>query len=393
MIRNDLNEFLIKKQQELIQIRRSLHMFPELSNKEHNTINLISSQLRSEGITQFSIYSSSLVVTFGPNHDSAIAFRADIDALPIEEESNHEYISQNSGIMHACGHDVHSTILLGLAFYLHKIENILKKPVKLIFQQSEEVIPSGAEMLVQHGVLQDPKVEQIYGFHVWPKLSIGEVGVKPRNVMGGLDGIKITITSKDPPDESGVLGGIDGIRIAAYFLSLAGNLMHGRRLTEEQPFTLSFGIINGGVRPNYFTRSVSIEGVIRFLDQESREMVKEKINKIILDVKNKYNAEIVLEILADIRPILVNSDNCVDVLCRSLNPLTDIRVLMLDTPLHASEDFGWYLQKTKGAYILLGSKSNNATGHMLHTPLFNVDERVINLGVLALAKIAIDEAI
>ncbi|MHA1278620.1 MAG: M20 metallopeptidase family protein [Candidatus Helarchaeota archaeon] len=388
---NEIDAFLQERRAGLVQIRRTLHQNPELSNKEFKTAEFISNLLMSEDIKNVRTDETSVVVTFGPNSGSAIAFRADIDALPITEQNTHEFISRTPGIMHACGHDVHTTILLGLSFFLHHIEPTLKKPIKLIFQQAEESNPSGAYSLVKKGVLKNPDVEQIYGFHVWPNFKIGEVGTKHGNFMGGLDGVKVTIESKDQPDDTGSLGGVDGIRIVADFLSQVEYLMHGRRLTDNQPYTLSFGRINGGVRPNIFVQTVKLEGVIRYLNKEAREIIINKIRDIISVVHKKYSSEIILDIAPDIRPILLNSEFCVEKIQKSVATLSNIEFIAINNPLHVSEDFGWYLQNTPGAYILLGCKLDTDSNNVLHSPLFDLDERVIDIGILLLSTILLSD--
>lgn len=176
---NEISNLVKKFLPQLISIRRHLHQYPELSHKAYKTLSYIEEQVNKFGVQAIQKPAkTSSSVTIGPKVDNAIAFRADIDALPIAEKCNHQYRSKNQEVMHACGHDVHTIIVLGLIPILLENQNNLKRSIKLIFQQAEESYPSGAPILIESGVIEHPKIHEIYGIHVWPPLKVGQIGVK-----------------------------------------------------------------------------------------------------------------------------------------------------------------------------------------------------------------------
>lgn len=374
----------------LIQVRRHLHQYPELSNNEVQTANYIEQQLQDLSIRTIQrLDATSLVAVVGPEAKEAIAVRADIDALAISEQCVHEYQSRCAGLMHACGHDVHATILIGLAAVLSQANLLLSKPVKLIFQQAEESYPSGAPRVIARGALDYPKVKEIYGFHVWPELDIGKIGVRSGPLMGSLDGLVVRITMS-APSSSHKKENTDAIRVVASFLESVKHL-YGM-LSEEHPATISFGIINGGTAPNHFASEVTLEGTLRALTRETREDALAKLNEAAHHTASKTGSHITMDLKEGIRPLLSNSTDCIDRICQSTRFVPGCTVEVLTQPLPFSEDFGWYLELVPGAYVLLGSKGNPNSAYPLHSPFFDVDERVIEVGVSLLSYVALSHS-
>lgn len=377
----------------LVEIRRHLHENPELGHKEFSTVSYLERQIANFGICEIKKpASTSLSITIGPTNHDAIAFRADIDALPVHEETALSYKSSKPDVMHACGHDVHSAIVLGLIPVLLEAETHLKKPIKLIFQQAEEVAPSGAPYLIAGGVLEAPTVCEIYGIHVWPHLELGQVGIRRGAVMGSLDGITISIQSRERSDTHERAGGKDAILLAAMLINEFAKVFHGRHLDDSNPAALLVGMINGGSAPSHFARNILIKGSLRALNKEARSRAINNIQSIIDKLLRTVAAEITLDLTPYIRPHVINADSCVDRIVRVVTNVPECEIHYLRNPLSCSDDFGCYLEKTPGAYVQLGSRTNAGTAHPLHSSYFNIDERVIEVGSLLLANIALDFA-
>lgn len=379
----------------LVEIRRHLHMNPELGHKEFVTAEYIEECLKKFGVEfVYRPSETSVCALIGDlnSTNTALAFRADIDALPITEENSHSYVSNHNGIMHACGHDVHTTIVLGLASVLTQIQSKLKRPIKLIFQQAEEVYPSGAPLLINSGVLTNPTVDEIYGIHVWPDLALGTIGLKYGALMGAIEGIEITVSSLEVPDSHERGGGKDAIQIAAAFLSEIQDHMHGRLLSDDAPVSLAIGIIQGGSAPGRFAQTVELRGSVRSLFPDALNKFHEKLNSVIAFVSETHKAKFEIKFTPNIRPHVINSQQRVNQVIQAIEKVGNLQVKLLEKPLHCSEDFGWFMQEVEGAFIFLGSASSTETSYELHNPSFEVDEKVIEIGVSLLTQVAIDRA-
>lgn len=374
----------------LVKVRRHLHRNPELGHKEFHTVDYLERCLAGLGARAVKRpAATSLSVSLGPAGGGAIAFRADLDALPIQEENGHPYKSNHAGVMHACGHDVHTTIILGLIPVLLKAEPRLQRPVKLIFQQAEEVVPSGAPYLIDGGVLEDPTVCEIYGIHVWPHLELGEIGVRCGPLMGSLDGITFRIHSKEQADTHESAGGKDAIVIAAMLLNELRQTFGDRSLRDAKPAALLIGVINGGIAPSRFARDVVIEGSLRSMSPDARlralRDIEANVNKLVQTVA----AEIKLEVTPMLRPHVTNSERCIERVCEAVTKMPGCSIRHIEQPLSCSDDFGCYLEKIPGALVLLGSRTNADTSYPLHNPRFDVGEEVIRIGTLLLANVAL----
>ena len=259
-----------KLSDELVSIRRHIHQNPELSFEEEETASFISDKLMALDIPHEKDVGGNGVIGMIGNGDGAtIALRADIDALPIQEANDVDYKSKNDGIMHACGHDVHTTCLIGAATILKKHEDELPGKIKLIFQPAEEKLPGGASILIKAGVLENPKVDAIYGQHVHPPLQVGKVAMRPGIMMASADEIYLTIKGRGghaalPQDI------IDPILIASHIV-VALQQVVSRMCHPSTPCVLSFGKIIGEGATNVIPNAVKIEGTFRTFDEEWRE--------------------------------------------------------------------------------------------------------------------------
>ena len=271
--------------QEIVDIRRHLHANPELSKKEFETAKFVANALRGFGIEcQEGVGGTGVVgLIKGKNpKKKCVALRADMDALPILEKNDLPYKSLNEGIMHACGHDVHTASLLGCAKILNELKDEFEGSVKLIFQPSEETYPGGALPMIKDGVLENPKPDVIFGTHVFPEMDAGKVGMRPGKYMASTDEVFLTVKGKGGhgaiPDKN-----IDPILIASHII-IALQQIVSRNAKPTMPTVLSFGKICGDGKTNVVPDEVKIEGIIRTFDEEWRAEIKKKIRIIAISV-------------------------------------------------------------------------------------------------------------
>ena len=377
---------------EIIAIRRHIHQYPELSNQEYKTSDFIASKLKEFGIPfKQGIFKTGIVgLIRGKNHDSkVIALRADIDALPVKEKNEIEYKSKNEGIMHACGHDVHTSSLLGTAKILNELKNDFEGTVKLIFQPAEEKIPGGAKFMIEEGVLENPKPDIIIGQHVYPDLEAGKIGMKSGKYMASTDEITLIVKGKGGhaamPDLI-----INPVLIASeIILSLQQIVSHNP--DKNTPTVLSFGRFIANGTYNVIPDKVEIKGTFRAFDEKWRADAHEQIKKIAKSIAEGAGGSCEVFINKGY-PFLINDDIVTENAFKSaVEYLGKENVVNLDLRMTA-EDFAYYSQIVPGCFYRLGT-SNKTKGitSNLHTPDFNVDEKCIEIGMGLMAWIAINE--
>lgn len=367
--------------QQLINYRRHLHQHPELSFKEYETAAFVKNILSEAGITHQACLATGVVAIIpGKNPDKqCIALRGDMDALPIEEKNEVAYKSKNDGVMHACGHDVHTTCLLGAALVLNEMRDDFEGSIKLIFQPGEEVSPGGANLMIQEGVLNNPKVDGIIGLHVFPEFPVGILGFRAGEYMASSDEIYITVNGKGGhaalPHKC-----IDPILIAS---AIVLNLQQvvSRRTNALLPTVLSFGKIQGGHTNNVIPDTVVLEGTLRTFDEQWRSEALQLIEKISSDTAAAYGGTVDFQHPPGY-PSLYNDIAFTNKICEGLKEFWGAnKVLELDRRLTA-EDFSFYTHHTKGCFFRLGTNTNNLTNNIpVHNSLFDIDERAINIGV------------
>ena len=367
--------------------RRHIHEHPELSFQEHETAQFIEQSLPFLSFER--ICETGLVATvFAPNQDQSspcLALRADIDALPILEETGLEYQSQNTGVMHACGHDMHSSILMGVAHIVNQNRDALKKSVKFIFQLGEEKLPGGASMMIDAGVLENPRVDEIYGLHVFPDLSTGKVGFRPGKYMASCDEIYITIHGKGGhaalPHTT-----IDPIYIGAQLLIQAQGIV-SRYANPTVPTVLSFGHFEGIGATNIIPNTVHIKGTFRTLDEDWRMQAHQLLENLTRDLAASHGAQI--DLLIDKGyPFLVN-DVAITAKAKQAvsNQLGNENIVDLDLRLTA-EDFSYYSQKVPATFFRIGVKSPHQESMFgLHNSRFNPDEEALRTGMASMLAV------
>ncbi len=378
--------------QDTIKDRQHIHAHPELSFKEYNTSKYIQQRLLDFGISDFqTIAGTGLVVLIkGKNPDKkVVALRADIDALPIKEQNDVPYKSTNEGVMHACGHDVHTSSLLGTARILNQLKDEFEGTVKLLFQPGEELLPGGASLMIKEGVLENPKPANIFGQHVMTFLPVGKVGFRPGMYMASADEIYVTVTGKGGhaamPDNN-----IDPIVIASHIIVALQQIV-SRVANPKIPSVLSFGKFIAEGATNVIPNEVKIEGTFRTLNEEWRQKAHEKMKKMAEGMAEAMGAVCDFDIRKGY-PYLKNAETLtLDAKAAAIDYLGEENVVDLDIWM-AAEDFAFYTQHIDACFYRLGVRNEDkgiVSG--VHTPTFNIDENALEIGSGMMAWLAIQE--
>jgi amidohydrolase len=377
---------------EVITIRRHLHANPELSMEEHNTAAFIISKLESIGIPYKKNIAKTGIVALieGIEPKSKVTtLRADMDALPIIEENELEYRSQNMGIMHACGHDVHMASLIGAAKILNELRKDFKGSVKLIFQPSEEKFPGGALMMIKEGALENPKSDNIIGQHVLPTLECGKIGLKSGKYMASTDEIYITVHGKGGHGATPELN-IDPVLIASHIVVALQQIV-SRNAMSGVPAVLAFGRFIANGRTNIIPDEAKIEGTLRTFDEQWRSDTHSKIIKMANSIAQSMGGS--CDVFIDKGyPYLVNDEELTaKVKEYAIDYLGKENVIDLEMRM-TSEDFAYYSQKIPACFYRLGvrNEKEGITAN-LHTSKFNIDEKALETGMGLMAWIAIKE--
>ncbi|MEO6315023.1 MAG: M20 family metallopeptidase [Chitinophagaceae bacterium] len=381
MLKEQIRELAKKYAPETIAIRHHLHANPELSYQEFKTSAFIQEKLTLLGIP-FQVMATTGVVGLikGKNPEKkTIALRADMDALPIQEENKVDYISTNQGVMHACGHDVHTSILLGAAKILHELKDHWEGSIKLIFQPGEERNPGGASLLIKEGVLQHPAPQAIFGLHVHTGLPVGKLSFKEGKVMASADEIYITIRGKGGHAASPQVAA-DTILIASHLI-VALQQVISRNRNPFDASVLSITSFQGGHTTNVIPGEVKLMGTFRAMDEIWRYKAHDIIRKLSTELVHSMGAEIDLHI--DVGYPSVYNNEALNIVAKTLAEefmgsenigTTELRM--------GAEDFGYYTQLVPGCFYRLGVM-NEAMGITsgVHTPNFNIDEDAIAVGM------------
>jgi amidohydrolase len=377
---------------ELVEMRRHLHAHPELSYQEKETAAFVAKKLKDVGIHYEENIGGFGVVgyIYGKNPDKKVfALRGDMDALPILEQNDVDYKSCNEGVMHACGHDVHTTCLMGAAMILIDLKSNIEGTIKLIFQPAEERLPGGASIMIKEGVLENPKVEAIVGQHVLPQLEVGKVAYRPGISMASCDEIFLTVKGKGGHGAVPQLT-VDPILIAAHII-IALQQIVSRNANPTMPSVLSIGKIIGNGATNIIPDEVKMDGTLRTFDESWRADAKVKIKKIAESIAESMGGTCEVNIL-DGYPFLKNEEQltnrCIE---NAKEYMGEENVVPLDLRMTA-EDFSYYSQVVPACFYRLGT-GNIAKGIVspIHTPTFDVDEKCLEIGAGLMAWLAINE--
>ncbi len=390
MLQNQIKQLAKKYAPDVITFRRHLHANPELSYQEVNTAAFVKAQLTQFGIPfETKATTGVLGVIQGKNPSSRIiALRADMDALPISEENDVPYKSTNNGVMHACGHDVHTSILLGAAKILNDLKTEWQGTVKLIFQPGEERNPGGASYMIKDGVLENPRPKGIIGLHVHPGMDVGKLSFRKGRVMASADEIYITIKSKGGHAAAPHLTA-DTVLIAANLIVSLQQII-SRNNNPLSPSVLSICSIQGGNTTNVIPSEVKLMGTFRAMDEIWRYKAHELIRTQAKGIVESMGAELDLHI--DVGYPTVDNDPTFTEDAWKLADEFMGKEQVTETEMRmGAEDFGYYTQVIPGCFYRLGVR-NEAKGiiHQVHTPKFDIDESAIEIGVGMMAYLGVN---
>ncbi len=376
----------------VVTMRRHLHKNPELSFKEFNTSQFIWEKLEETGIDKKQKMATTGIVALieGKNPTKkTIALRGDIDALPIVETNNVEYKSVNEGVMHACGHDVHTSSLIGVGKILNELKNEFEGTVKLIFQPGEEKLPGGASLMIKEGVLENPKPAGILGQHVMPLIETGKVGFRSGVYMASTDEIYVTIKGKGGHGAMPHLN-IDPVLIASHMIVSLQQIV-SRNANPTMPSVLSFGKIIANGATNVIPDTVYLEGTFRTLDEQWRNDAHTKIMAMATAIAEGMGGTVDFKIERGY-PALINEPQLTSSARQgAVEFLGKENVLDLDIWM-AAEDFAFYSQQTSACFYRLGTR-NETRGitSSVHTSTFDIDERALETGVGLMTYLALRE--
>ncbi len=384
----DIHGLAKELQDDVISIRRHLHSHPELSYEESETAAFIASQLRQAGIShETNVGGYGVVGIIQGNNPGkvCIALRADMDALPIEEENQVAYRSKISGKMHACGHDAHMAVLLGTAKLLNSIRNQFEGTIKLLFQPAEENLPGGAKAMIEEGVLHNPKVDAIVGLHVTPELKAGLVGFHSGAFMASGDEINIKV--KGQGGHAAMPHQLNDTVVIAAQIVLQLQQIVSRLAPPLVPTVLSFGRFIADGAHNIIPDEVLIQGTLRTFDEKWRKQAKEQITKIAQHTAASMGATAEVDI-EEGYPVLINNPEVTGLLQQGFETFFKEEELSELPKRMTTEDFARYSQLIPACFLRLGTELPNDI-RRLHTPTFDINENALLNGTKAMAAAAL----
>jgi len=372
----------------VIEVRHHLHEHPELSNQEEKTTALLEKILKEAGlkVTTYKEHYGLVAELISDETKPYVALRADIDALPIHEQTFVNYASATKGIMHACGHDSHTAVLLGIALAFSKLQTPLNANLRFIFQPAEEVLEGGSPQMIEDGVLEN--VKAIFALHAYPYLPTGQIGYKYGVMLASADMFEIRIKGKSShgarPHE-----GVDAILVTSMVVNSLNHIV-SRQIDPLHPAVISLGTIEGGKAANVLCDHVTLKGTVRTVNHDVRQKIPEMMRITIDGICKSMHADFEFEYTFG-TPEVLNDTKMVDLL------LTETRSILgsencidLQDPVMGGEDFGFYLEKVPGAFIRLGTCSQEKEScYSQHNSRFNVDDDALLIGMKVLAATAL----
>jgi len=400
-----IDDAAARVESKVIACRRDIHEHPELGNREVRTTKLVADRLRALGIEVKENVAHTGVVGLlrGGKPGRVVALRADMDALPVTEQVDVPFASkvrttyngQEVGVMHACGHDAHVAILLGVAEVLSGIREQIPGTVKFLFQPAEEGAPAGeeggAELMVKEGALENPKVDAVFGLHVTSRFAVGEIEYRPEGMMAAVDSFKIVVKGKQTHGAYPWLG-VDPIVVASQIV-LGLQTIPSRQLDSTvAPSIVTVGAIHGGVRNNIIPDQVEMIGTIRSLDAKMRDDLHARIKRTAESIASSAGATAEVAITSGY-PITYNDPALTEKMAPTLRRVGGAKNVHVVNAVLGAEDFSFYQQNVPGLFFWVGTRPPDQTPEQApsnHSPLFYVDERGLLLGVRALAHVAVD---
>lgn len=372
-LKSTIKELTQKNLDKIIGHRRHIHQNPELSFEEYNTGQYVSDQLTKLNIShQTEVAGTGILATInGYDEGKVIALRADMDALPIKEETGLPFASENNGVMHACGHDAHTAALLGTAGILQQLRNQWKGTVLLLFQPGEEKFPGGASLVLKEKVLDKPSPDLVIGQHVMPDMPAGHVGFKPGMYMASGDEIYLTIKGKG--GHAALPHSLNDTILIASHIIVALQQIVSRNVPANIPTVLSFGKIEGLGATNIIPEKVEIAGTLRTMNEEWREKIKTQIRDIASGLAKSMGAECLVEIKHGY-PVVYNNEQATQKASQYARELLGPDAVEAMNIRMTAEDFGYFTQKYPSIFYRFGVAQTREDTGALHTSQFNLNE-------------------
>lgn len=396
-----------KIEKKVIDWRRDFHEHPELGNQEVRTADIVAKHLKALGIEVKTGVAVTGVVGIlkGGKPGPVIALRADMDGLPVTENNQLVFASKvktvyngaETGVMHACGHDTHVAILMGVAEVLSSMKKDLKGTVKFIFQPAEEGLPKGVEggakLMVEEGVLENPHVDVIFGLHIDAKLEVNKISYRPGGVYAAVSDMKITVKGK-PSHGAEPWASIDPIVVSAQIINSLQTIVSRNVNITENPAVVSIGAIHGGNRQNIISETVEMLGTVRTLSDADEKLVNDRIRQIVEKTAEAAGAKAILELPYSVHyPVTYNDPALTAAMLPSLQKTAGVENVKLIQPDTGSEDFSFFHKNIPGLYFQLGGLKKGQdpqTASSHHTPGFLIDDSGLKTGVNAMANLVID---
>ena len=396
-----IDKVISKNLNTIIDLRHQIHQYPELGNREFKTAKLVAEHLRSLDIEVETdiAYTGVVGVLKGNKPGPVVAVRADMDALPVTEETDLSfkstvkttYLNKEVGVMHACGHDIHTSVQLGVASVLAGMKRSLPGTVKFIFQPAEEGPPpgeeGGADLMLKEGVFANLKPSAIFGLHTHPGLAVGELGLTIGPAMAAVDHFIITIKGKQShgayPHKS-----VDPIIMATEAVD-AFQTIRSRSLSPLEPSVVTVGIIRGGERFNIIPEQVHLEGTVRTYNPEVQDMVEHRMNKILEGITLAYGGSFELDYDRG-TPATINDPELAKQMIPTMERVVGKNNLKFLDPVMGGEDFAFFANEVPGMYYRLGVLKPGTTSGWVHTPTFRADDSCLEVGIRAMSNLVVD---
>jgi amidohydrolase len=390
---------------EVIELRHWFHENAELSNREFKTAKRIEQELIKIGLNpQTGIAKTGVVAVLkGGKPGPVVALRADIDGLPVKERADLPWASKMTGIyngekvpvMHACGHDTHTAILLGVAKVLYEIKDQIPGSVKFIFQPAEEGAPAGeeggAELMVKEGVLENPKVDAIFGLHIWSQISAGQVYVRPQGIMAAVDEFRIDLEGIQTHGSTPWTG-IDPIVTASQIVNSLQTIVSRNMPLTKAAAVVTIGSIHGGVRSNIIPESLYMLGTIRTLDAQMRKTVLKRLEEIVHSISKANNAKAKITYMVSY-PITYNDTDLYNKMLPTLKRVNGEENVNFMDAITGAEDFSFFQEKVPGMYFFIGGAKKGTDPNLAaphHTPDFYVDDSAMVTGLKSMTSLTLD---
>jgi len=386
----DINEKVESIRERLVMFRREIHKNPELSGEEQATATFVAGVLGDNDIEVTREVGGHGVVGLlrgGAGDGPTIALRADMDALPLHEQSGAEYASCVAGVMHACGHDVHTAVLMGVAVTLGSMRERLKGNVKFIFQPSEERTVTGALMMIEQGALEEPAVDAIVALHCFPEMESGTIAHKPGIMTASSDSFRIVVKGKSG-HASRPHQAVDAVLLSSMVVNAVHHIV-SRRTDPLHTAVISIGTICGGTAPNIISDRVEMEGTVRTLSPASRKKVHSLIEETIRGVTQSMGGDYELDYNFGTPPVINDAALDKHVASCATELLGEKNVIELEDPLMGAEDFAYFAERVPGVLFRLatGNRDKGIVSH-LHSPTFDVDEDCLVVGTRLMSWMA-----